>query len=430
LHKAISEIPVGPELQDFPYRDPFPSENAPKHFDYNHLLPPEHQGKYAMVVTQTPDFAPKPEDHDSDKSGPWHFPVNKGKHHLTANLFKLLPAFKTREAAEASITKPKERWTKFDHDWVKEQSTPRRAFVGHAIGHIDNGELSPHFSDGIAPEFKGMKFGTALYSAIFAHARNGLGAHTVKGGLHTVEAARVHESLSRQHGMAYKSTVRKMPKNPKVNTPAHMIRYRIPGGRKITQLRGPYKYALKNELSPLKKALARWENKVFGDIFDLLAKIEAPTIHQSDFLKELQDFGWMPDGDNKHKDSQVHIAGPSWTGFQHSDDAILNAKKQEKYLKQLGLTRFPHRAQWHFAINPRLGKLAAGQGEDALRARHLFEAYKAGGYLDTHSMDAVRAKADAEKAHDNPMPEDAEIEKAKARALSAQAAIARRTAGA
>jgi hypothetical protein len=166
----------------------------------------------------------------------------------------------------------------------------------------------------------------------------------------------------------------------------------------------------------------------YGDIFDALMKAALPTITQSDFSKEMQEFGWMHAGDSKHKTKHEHLGGPSWAGFQHGEADILDRNKQEKYLGQIGMTRFQHRGEWHFAIDPRLATTATGEGERAMRARHLLHAYQSTGYLDTHTMDAVRNRVDEEhKKKGSAMPGDADIEKAKARALAAQAKIASRT---
>lgn len=50
---------------------------------------------------------------------------------------------------------------------------------------------------------RGKGLGTAMYEAAYAHARHALGATHVVGEEHSTSAKRVHESLSRKHGMFY-----------------------------------------------------------------------------------------------------------------------------------------------------------------------------------------------------------------------------------
>lgn len=76
--------------------------------------------------------------------------------------------------------------------------------LGEASGGIDGEAVEIDFSD-LLDELKDRKIGKALYSAFLAHAYHAHGIREVEGGTHSSMAHRVHQSLSRQHGMDYKA---------------------------------------------------------------------------------------------------------------------------------------------------------------------------------------------------------------------------------
>ena len=75
-------------------------------------------------------------------------------------------------------------------------------------------------------EYHGHGLGKAMYEALYSHALNRLGVHTVEGGMHSEDAGRVHEALARKHGLGYKKTPR--PDSPAMSD----------------MTRGPYRYSL------------------------------------------------------------------------------------------------------------------------------------------------------------------------------------------
>jgi GNAT superfamily N-acetyltransferase len=114
--------------------------------------------------------------------------------------------------------------------------------IGAAHGYLhEGGILEPHFNSGISTEHRGQGLGKALYTALFAHAHNLLGATSVRGRLHSVKAGRIHEALAREHGMAYDSDTVTTPKRYQNN--AHL--------EGAPEVRTAYHYALKSEPSAI-----------------------------------------------------------------------------------------------------------------------------------------------------------------------------------
>ena len=230
LIKSIASIPVGPEIPNEPGDDFWTS----KKYDYSHLLNDEQKSKgYTISLHYRNNSDPQTNLHP--------------RHEMEANLYLPLPPRKTPKEARRLLGMPEHAWGPSERRWFRTHTSPQKRLVGHAIGYVQDGVLTPHFNDGIDPEHRGMKLGSALYSSIFAHAKNALGAHTVKGGHHTVEAGLVHQSLSRQHGMEYKARTLRVPEKLSENSRYHLLRRFSPGALKA---KGPYQYALKDELKP------------------------------------------------------------------------------------------------------------------------------------------------------------------------------------
>jgi hypothetical protein len=229
MEKALSEIPVGPEVDTLNEED--------NRYDYSHLLSPEQKQRGFKIHVTHSRWSKKP-----------------GMQSLTANLIGP-KAYLSHEAAIKSLEQkygindgswPDHKKQRYDSSY-KDLTVPHDTLQGHALGYFGDGILEPHFNDGISPELRGMKFGSALYGAMFAHAKNALGAHTVKGGRHSVEAGMVHQSLSRQHGMNYEAKTLRVPNPIPENSHYNLLTYYAPGAKKA---KGPYQYALKGELSP------------------------------------------------------------------------------------------------------------------------------------------------------------------------------------
>jgi GNAT superfamily N-acetyltransferase len=227
LAKAIGEIPLGTEIQERPHW----YNPETKSYDYSHLLPEEHRTKgYSLSLD--------------------HHDKGAGQHFLEANLHLAGPPLYTPEEARGRIEEDEGReeeglWDDDVRARYDRMTAPHKRIVGHALAHVNGDVLTPHFNDGVDPAHRGMKFGSALYSAIFAHAKNGLGAQTVRGGHHSVEAGLVHQSLSRQHGMDYSAKTLRIPKKLPEKSRYHLLRRFAPGAMKA---KGPYQYALKSEV--------------------------------------------------------------------------------------------------------------------------------------------------------------------------------------
>lgn len=239
LGKAIADIPLGQQVGPGENDDAFGER---KKYDYSHLLSDEHK-KMGMKLYL---------HHGNSMGHPKDPPI----HDLEASLtYPSAPMYTHESAMTALAQEPgttRDQLSYLDRSDYDDMTRPYEKLAGHALGFVQNGTLKPHFNQGVKPEYRGMGFGSALYSAIFAHAKNALGAHTVEGGYHTVDASAVHKSLSKRHGMQYKS--KHIPLDDAPMIAAGGARHYSPGSTKIAT---PYKYTLKRELSPNKPKLPR-----------------------------------------------------------------------------------------------------------------------------------------------------------------------------
>lgn len=151
LNKAISQIPAGKRVEmDTPGYAPH---------DYSHVLPEQHQqaGMKLMV--------------DHNHLG--------GEKMASATLYAPHPT-------NPGTLKP----------------------IGHVEGYINHKKdktprsIEPH-SD-LDKEYRGKGLGTAMYEALFSHAKHKLGINRVEGGSHSADANALHTRLAEKHGLAYR----------------------------------------------------------------------------------------------------------------------------------------------------------------------------------------------------------------------------------
>jgi len=207
-------------------------------YDYTHLLPQEYRSKgYKLHLSQ----GDPPLRHWNDAEGNTHEFESAARHQLTARLelpVRVNPSEMGRvrdEAARIYRQSPQMR-----ADYIKRRSY-YTMHIGSAQGQVYlDGTLEPHFNSGIGPEHRGKGLGKALYNAVFGHAYNVLGAHTVRGRIHSIAAGRVHEALSREHGLKYDAGTMTTPKKYQDNS--HLE------GK--PEVRTSYDYALNPEQAP------------------------------------------------------------------------------------------------------------------------------------------------------------------------------------
>lgn len=150
LEKAISQIPAGKEVKQPVYE---PGESA---HDYTHILPPEHQKKFKLLV-----------EHNSNGPVPM------------ANAYL----------------------------YAKGKKVP----IGHVDGFVNHIGDTPHSIEPhseLNKEYHGKGLGTAMYEALYSHAKHKLGIDRVEGTEHSAQASVVHQRLSAKHGMDYKPILR------------------------------------------------------------------------------------------------------------------------------------------------------------------------------------------------------------------------------
>lgn len=168
LQKKITDIPKGARTG---------VANGDYTYDYNHLLSPEHQkAGYKLEVLHRP-------------AKPFVPPIRSNLYH-NGELVGSVVAHRTG----------------------------KKALEPHVYMGFE--DKSPH---------RGKGLGRALYEATYAHGAHNGYTH-IKGKEHTDDARKVHESLSRRHGLEYKPRRAKSPEYP--DSPNL-----------------PYKYAIKSEQS-------------------------------------------------------------------------------------------------------------------------------------------------------------------------------------
>lgn len=96
--------------------------------------------------------------------------------------------------------------------------------VGSVVGLKNrDGSIEPH-ADPMDQEHRGRGLGRAMYEALYTHASKRHGVSEVAGNVHSEAASRVHQSLSRRHGMSYRPVLRDVPSKDYPNAP---YRYKI-----------------------------------------------------------------------------------------------------------------------------------------------------------------------------------------------------------
>lgn len=147
---ALADIRLGQKVE--------PPDKMFHKYDYSHVLSPEHQAAgYKMHVYV-------------------------GEH----------PVHKDMKVVRASLSHPQ-----------APQSSKMRhpGEVGQITGVVSNGKLEVGESHVLEPHRGGK--GMPLYEALMAHAKNGLAAHTVGGGIHSTMAMKARMKVAQKHGMAY-----------------------------------------------------------------------------------------------------------------------------------------------------------------------------------------------------------------------------------
>ena len=166
---AVADIPIGKRVR---------SPEGTEHFDYSHVLPKELKNKgYKVYVAH--------DDATNDFGGHVFAMIHHGP-----------------------------------------------AEVGHISGDYrkENRSVSPGMSE-MDPDYRGKGLGTAMYEALFSHAKNFFDATTIEGGRHSTAAHAVHQKLAAKHGMDYKAT-----------------REHFGPQKDFDQAYSPYNYQLKSEL--------------------------------------------------------------------------------------------------------------------------------------------------------------------------------------
>jgi len=153
LMKAISDLKPGKPM-DFGVDS--------QYYDYSHLLgSPVLKKKYKIILAQAPN---------SYRNG----------HHLEAKIFHRPPGMSKEQAA----------------DWTNWQN------IGHLRSNTAGRLLYPSVAK-LDPAHQGRGLGKALYLATFKHGQHFLKTHTIAGEVHSSMAHRVHESIAKEHGLAY-----------------------------------------------------------------------------------------------------------------------------------------------------------------------------------------------------------------------------------
>ncbi len=191
LNKAISQIQPGTEL---------PKEwsgAVAKSFDYSHVLP--QHAKDAGLSIQV--------HHDKPKDG------------------SVMPGRGPRGNLRAVVYGP----ATGNPSIPKEQLGSVKGYV--FAGKGDTNAIEPHSE--LRSEYHGKGLGTAMYEALYAHAKH-VGINQVEGGDHSEKAHQLHQRLAAKHGFEYNGTP-KYPYDPERNA-------------QQTFPYSSYQYTLKNDL--------------------------------------------------------------------------------------------------------------------------------------------------------------------------------------
>ena len=172
-------------------------------WDYSHLLSPEHQNSFRLVVRD-----------ETNEDRPW-----LGDPCTMAYLF-------VKPGSEAAQRMGRNHLFQNEEELVGQVGATHLQNKGISVAR----EVST--ASRIHPRLRGKGLGKALYSALYTHAL-ALGRSRVYGSEHTQDAGRVHASLAREHGFEYDAEYSQG--SPDGNPP----------------LRGSYSYTLKNELSKI-----------------------------------------------------------------------------------------------------------------------------------------------------------------------------------
>jgi GNAT superfamily N-acetyltransferase len=159
LEKAISTIPPGKLIEKQPNMSDGTWTEFRSAHDYSHVLPEHAREKYSLNVH--------------------HYGLT---HKNGTNQDERIDA----ELVQKGRTNP----------------------VGHVKGFVRTKKdgvrpgIEPHSE--LAPDLHGKGLGTAMYEAVYAHAKNVVGINAVSGGPHTAAAHALHSRLAKKHGFQYR----------------------------------------------------------------------------------------------------------------------------------------------------------------------------------------------------------------------------------
>jgi GNAT superfamily N-acetyltransferase len=212
LEKAIADIKPG---EDTGRQTNYRKDNIPSQvYDYSHVVPEKHKGKYRIEVHERPKGA------DYVKGGTW----------LEAFLVKHPFNFVTDDVGKVSgMVHPK--YKNGDKDFRV------------TLSDVDQ-------------EHRGKGLGVALYEAITAHAKHFHSATHMAGGVHSSMAHNAHIALSKRHGLEYRANYlgedegawdvhddRTKPESPNYLHPDQFH----PEPQEYDSSYSPYLYAIKHE---------------------------------------------------------------------------------------------------------------------------------------------------------------------------------------
>ncbi len=194
MQKGIADLKPGKKLRERVVPKSPTAEGFASSHDYNHLLKPEHVAAGLRL-----------EVHHSGLQEEGFEPGSK---------------VKTNEQLRAKLLDPANK------------------LVGSVEGYVVDGKKGPSIEphSELEKPFRGKGLGTAMYEALYAHAKHVVGITEVSGGIHSADADRVHQSLAKKHGFKYKSRLRSVGPDGE-------------GGSGFFPYSG-YNYALKEEMSP------------------------------------------------------------------------------------------------------------------------------------------------------------------------------------
>lgn len=245
-----------------------------RRYDYSHVLSPEHRAAgFSLMV-----------DHRRDAS--------EGTHQVRAVL---------------------------RHPNAKQHGAAFPGDAGQVTGTVipddDGNVMQVGASEIFDPNHQRQGLGTAMYEAMYAHAKHHLGASHVIGDIHSTSAHATHQKLAAKHGMNYNSK----ELSAHANTPAG------PFDEKF----GPYSYALKSEMTKSERTTDAIVGDMLGHNHRLDTSLEAAKfLAAGKPVSDVRQALWEHDGNHDH--AALHAYG------LEINDKNLRALRGLKKLHQLG----------------------------------------------------------------------------------------------